>query len=248
MAIIPSDDRSYGAFDRADSRLFGRYCANAGHDALACYPDSKENAVKSQENRAIIINSSQEVTNMKLHLPSKKFIVSSFSLLVAIAVLLTVVSAVYAEGEGPLTPIPGLGRVPNETLVRMHKQEVAWYNDQEALFKMANTVSAKLGDLIAREASAKKDVSIMQACLDTFNGELTSSREIHAVAGTAIFTLVGFRASGDVYNRLPAGQSILDGRESLREANFRMIDAMNVARKCFDKWRHDRIRNPYSYK
>jgi hypothetical protein len=180
---------------------------------------------------------------MKLHLPSKKFIVSSFSLIVAIAVLLTVVPAVYAEGEGPLTPIPGLGRLPNETLVRMHKQEISWYNDQDALLKKANTLSTTFADLITAEASEGKNVTILQAGLDTFNTEVTASREIHAVAGTAIFTLIGFKASGDVRDRLAAGQSLLDGRTSLKDSHFRLIKAMEDLRKSFVKWRHNRIEN-----
>ena len=187
---------------------------------------------------------------MKLHLPSKKFIVSSFSLLVAVAVLLTVVPAVYADGEGPLTPIPGLGRVPNETLVRMHKQEVGWYNDQEALFKNANTLSAAFAALITAEAKQGKNVAVLQGGLDTFKAEVAASREIHNVAGATIFTLIGFKASGDVRDRLVAGQSLLDGRDSLKEAHFRLIKAMADLRKSFAKWRHTRIVGPrtaYSY-
>jgi len=183
---------------------------------------------------------------MKLHMPSKKIIISTFSLFVAIAVLLTVVQAVYAEGEGPLTPIPGLGRLPNETLTRMHKQEISWYTDQEALLKEANSLSKTFTALIKAESAAQKNVDILQAGLDTFNAEVTSSREIHIVAGNAIFTAVGFRASGDVYNRLAAGQSILDGRDSLKEAHFRLIKAMADLRKSFVNWRQDRISYPHT--
>jgi len=179
---------------------------------------------------------------MKLHLPSKKFIVSSFSLLVAIAVLLTVVPAVYAEGEGPLTPIPGLGRVPNATLVRMHKQEIGWYNDQEALLRQTRVLSSRFTDLIAAQASMGRDTGGLQAGLATFEAEVTASREIHLVAGTAIFNLIAFKESGNVGDRLAAGQSLLDGRTSLKEANFRLTRAMADLRKSFDKWRHSRLR------
>jgi hypothetical protein len=181
---------------------------------------------------------------MKLRLPSKKFIVSTFSLLVAIAVLLAVVPAVSAEGEGPLSPIPGLGRLPNVTLVRMHKLEVSWYNDQTALLKKAEQLSAKFADLITAESKAGKDVSMLQAGLDTFNAEVAASREIHALAGTTIFTLVGFKATGDVKDRIAAGQSLLDGRDTLKDANFRLIKAMFDLRKSFSKWRQHRIGDP----
>jgi len=182
---------------------------------------------------------------MKLYLPSKKFIVGALSLLVALAVLLTAVPTVSAEGEGPLTPIPGLGRVPNATLVKMHKQEISWYNDQTALLRKADALAAAFEELIASEAAEGKDMTILQTALDTFYGEVAACREIHAVSGTAIFTLVGFRESGDVYNRLAAGQSILDGRESLKDMHFRLIKAMADLRKSFSKWRHSRVGDPH---
>jgi len=182
---------------------------------------------------------------MKLSLPSKKFILSSFSLLVAIAILLTVVPTVYAEGEGPLTPIPGLGRLPNATLVRMHKLEISWYNDQTALLKKSEQLAAKFADLIKSEASEGKDITILQTALDTFNVEVTASREIHAVAATAIFTAVGYRADGGVKDRLVAGQSLLDGRDSLKEANFRLMQAIADLKKSFVKWRHYRVGDPH---
>lgn len=178
---------------------------------------------------------------MKLRLPSKKFIVSSFSLIVAIAVLLTIVPAVSAEGEGPFTPIPGLGRLPNITLTRMHKLEISWYTDQEDLFKQANSLSTDFTDLITAESKAGKNVDILQTALDTFSAELTACREIHLAAGTAIFTSVGFRDSGDVKDRLAAGQSILNGRDGLKDANFRLSQAMYDLHKSFTKWRQSRI-------
>jgi hypothetical protein len=182
---------------------------------------------------------------MKPSLPSRKIFVSVFSLLVAIAVLLTVVPAVYAEGEGPLTPIPGLGRLPNETLTRMHKQEISWYTDQEALFRKAHTLSTAFEDLITLEIKSGADVTILQAGLDTFNAEVAASREIHIVAGNAIFTAIGFRNSGEVKDRLAAGRSILDGRASLKESHFRLIKAMEDLRKSFSKWRHYRVGDPH---
>jgi hypothetical protein len=231
---------------KGELELFWQHFANTGYDVSACNPGSPGKCSKIAKNRTIIVNVSQEKANMKLHMPSKKFIVSTFSLFVAIAVLLTVVPAVYAEGEGPLTPIPGLGRVPNATLTRMHKQEISWYMDQDALFKKANSLSTTFAALITAESKAGKNIDILQAGLDTFNAEVAASREIHVVAGNAIFTVVGFRASGDVYNRLAAGQSILDGRESLNDSHFRLIKAMADLRKSFVKWRQDRIPYPHT--
>jgi len=178
---------------------------------------------------------------MKLRLPSKRFVLSMFSALIAIAILLSVVPAVYAEGDEPLTPIPGLGRLPNATLISMHKKEGAWFNDQDAQLKDADRLGAAFQKLIDAEAKEGKNVSILQEGLATFQAEVTACREIHAVAGNIVFSIVGFKVNGDVRDRLAAGQTLLDGRASLKDAHFRLTDAMLNLRKSFASWRHTRV-------
>ena len=184
---------------------------------------------------------------MKLRLPSKKFMLGSFSVLIAIAIVLTVVPAVYAEGEGPLTPIPGLGRPNNATLIKMHKAEGSWYNDQDALLKKADALAAAYQEMINAQAAAGKNVSILQEGLDTFNSEIAACREIHLVAATSIYSTVGFKVNGDVRDRLAAGQQLIDGRASLADAHHRLIVAMADLRRNFAKWRHTRVQAPYRY-
>jgi hypothetical protein len=178
---------------------------------------------------------------MKLRLPSKKFVLSMFSALIAIAILLSVVPAVYAEGDDPLTPIPGLGRLPNATLISMHKKEGTWFNDQESLLKDANKLDLAFQSLITAEAKRGRDVSVLQEGLATFESEVAACREIHLNAGNIVFSLVGFKANGDVRDRLAAGQTLLDGRASLKDAHFRLTDAMNNLKKYYAIWRHTRI-------
>ena len=103
---------------------------------------------------------------MKLRYPSRKFIFSSLSILIAIAILLTVVPAAYAEGDTPLSPIPGFGRPNNNTLIRMHKQEGSWYVEQENLIKQADTLSANFQTLIDAQKKAGKDVSTLESGLN----------------------------------------------------------------------------------
>ena len=180
---------------------------------------------------------------MNMRLPSKKFLVGVFSFLAAIAILLTVVPAAYAEGSGPLSPIPGLGRIPNEALIRMHQQEGGWFNDQDALLKKASQLSVTFQALIDAEAKAGKNVSILQDALAAFDAELSASKDIHGQAGNIIFSLVGWRSTGDIKDRLAAGQSLLDGRAALQDANFRLTRAMPALEKGFNNWRASRI-NP----
>jgi hypothetical protein len=153
--------------------------------------------------------------------------IRTMSVLIAIAVLLTAVPAVSAESSGPLTPIPGLGRLPN---------------DLQSLFVEANTLSGTFQTLIDAETKGKKNVVDLQDALVTFNSEVTASKEIHILAGNTIFSLVGWKATGDVRDRLAAGASLLDGRTVLKDAHFRLSNAIAILRKSFVLWRQARIR------
>jgi hypothetical protein len=179
---------------------------------------------------------------MKVQFSSKNLI-RVVSILIAVAVMLSIVPAAYAEGEGPLTPIPGLGRLPNATLVLMHKKVGGWLIDQEALFADASSLSASFQTLIDAEAKAGKNVTSLQDALITFDSELITSREINTLAGITIFSLTGWKADGNVRERLAAGQSLLDGRVQLKDANFRLTNAMATLRKSFVLWRAARIKN-----
>ena len=178
---------------------------------------------------------------MKLRLPPKKFILSSFSILIAIAVLLTVVPAAYAEGSAPLSPIPGLGRISDNTLIMMHKKEATWFNEQEALLKQADSLAKTFQQLIDAEAKQGKDVSTLKGGLAAFEAELVPCREIHLLAGASIFSLVGFKVNGNVRDRLAAGQSLLDGHASLKDAHVRLTMAMTDLHRSYARWRHGRI-------
>jgi hypothetical protein len=177
---------------------------------------------------------------MKKYLPSQKFIVRTVSLLIALAVILAVVPAVYAEGTGPLTPIPGLGKLPNETLIRMHQKEAGWVYDQVDLFNQAKKLSGAFQDLIDAEAAQGKNVTILQDALAIYDSELTASYQIHTRATEVIFSLAGWSNAG-VRDRLAAGASLLDGRSFLKDANFRLTSAMAALRKGFVNWRASRI-------
>jgi hypothetical protein len=178
---------------------------------------------------------------MKMCLPSKKYFVGVLSILIVISILATVVPAAYAEGTGPLSPIVGLGRPSNDTLIRMHKLEGSWFNDQDALLKKANQLSVSFQALIDAESKAGKVVTSLQDAESVFDSEVIASTQIHAEAGAIIYSLVGWNGAGDVRDRAAAGQSLLDGRDKLKDANFRLTYAMDTLQKSFVSWRSHRI-------
>ena len=158
---------------------------------------------------------------MKIKIPSKKYIFGMLTILITIAVLFSTVPVAYAEGNGPLSPIPGLGRLPNETLIRMHNIEGNWVREQASLFRTANSLSKTFQTLITAEAKKGKNVTILQDAFNVFDTEVTASNEIHNLAGVVVFNLVGWKADGGVRDRQSAGQSLLEGRTTLRDANLK---------------------------
>lgn len=174
---------------------------------------------------------------MKLNLPSKRINVKLFSAVIAALILLAVVTVAYAENTAPLTPIPGLGRVPNETLMRMHNKAISWYNDQAALFNKADALATDFQKWIDAENKKGRDTSVLKDALSTFNDEITAAKAIHTQAGAIIFAVGAWKADGSVRDRLAAGQSLLDGRAALADSKFRLTNGMEVLEKAFWKWR-----------
>lgn len=175
---------------------------------------------------------------------SKQFLIGIFSVVIVVAVLFTIVPAANAGSEGPLTPIPGMGRVPNATLVRMHKSEGTWYNEQAAMLRKATSMSTDFQKLIDAQSALGRDVSGLDAALATFNNELVAVREIHALAGSTIFSLTGWKEDGSVRDRIAAGQSLLEGRDVLKDSNHRLNQALEDLRKGFVHWKAARIKDP----
>ena len=83
---------------------------------------------------------------------------------------------------------------------------------------------------------------MLQDALATFDGELAAGKEIHGQAGGIIYSLVGWHSTGEVKDRQAAGQSLLDGRAALQDANFRLTRAMPALERAFNMWRASRIK------
>jgi hypothetical protein len=179
---------------------------------------------------------------MKNNLSSGKTLAKLLSVLIVIAVLLTVVPVAYAESNGPLTAIPGLGRLPNETLMKMHQKVGGWLVDQEAVFVQAGLIGATYDDLITAQSKKKKDVTFLKDALSSFLTEVAGARDVNSQAGITIFSLSGWKANGEVRDRLAAGESLLLGRDQVKDANFRLTNAINILRKSLDRWRVLRLR------
>ena len=175
---------------------------------------------------------------MNMRLPSKKFLAGIICALIAVAILAMVVPAVSADGSGPYSPIPGLGRLSDNTLIHMHALEGSWFNDQNALIQKASQLDVSFQTLITNETKTGKDVSSLQDALATFENELAACKAIHSQAAAIIFGLAGWKGgTGDVKDRLAAGQSLLDGRAALADANFRLNNGMAVLEKSFVTYR-----------
>ena len=107
----------------------------------------------------------------------------------------------------------------------------------EALFVKANALSSNFQTLIDAENKKGRNTTDLVNALAFFDNEITASRAIHTDAGAIIYSKAGWLGTGGVADRLAAGQSLLDGRATLRDANFRLNNGMDVLQRAFAKWR-----------
>ena len=173
----------------------------------------------------------------KIEFPANKIIAGIFSLLVVLAVLMSVVPA-FAEGSGPMTVIPGLGRISNPTLTRMHQSEIGWFNDQAALFQEADQLTATFQSLIDAQDKKKHDTTVLKVALNDYENKLVSARLAQTGGASIIFSLDGFKVDGSVRDPLAAGQTVLDGRVALNDVRVRLNSAMDTLSTSFKKWRN----------
>lgn len=163
------------------------------------------------------------------------FIVSILAVFSLLAVLPT--PAAYAGDDGPFTPIPGLGRVPNATLRHMLIRLRGWRDSQTTIFRDANKLATNFQAFIDVEKGKKRDVTELEAALSTFNAEITVAQGVYNNANKLLIANSGFDATFNVTDRQAAAQTFLNTRDYLRDTHFRLVTAMANLKKAYKHFR-----------
>jgi hypothetical protein len=175
---------------------------------------------------------------MHIHPKSKKIMLFIASLLAVFSLLAALPTpAAYATKDGPFTPIPGLGRVPDATLSHMLLRLRAWNESQTTIFRDADKLAKNFQSLIDVEKKKKRDVTELETALNTFNTEMTVAQGVYKNASKVLIANAGFNSSFNVTDRQAAGKTFLDARDYLRDTHFRLVTAMNNLTKAYKHFR-----------
>ena len=163
------------------------------------------------------------------------------SLSVAGMVLAGVITAPASTALAqPATPPAGqsrLAKARDERLERWYQREQAWLSLQQVHLNTMNEVANKVQQFITTQQSKGKDVSALQAALDTFKSQIASAQSAHNTAASVLSAHQGFGADGQVVDADQARQTLIDARQSLRDAHRIMLQAAHDLRTAFREWR-----------
>lgn len=179
---------------------------------------------------------------MNIKSMTQKIIMALVGLALAFSVMVVPISTASAKDEGPVYNIPGLGKVKKATLKRLMVSERVWFNSQYAVVRDAYQLSKAFKAFIDVEAKRGRDTTDLQTAVNAFDVEIEVARSIHSQAGSILGRNAGFNASGDVIDPQLAGATFVGARDTLRDAHFRMITAMDGLERIYKHWRTRFIR------
>ena len=140
----------------------------------------------------------------------------------------------------PATPPAGQSQslqARDERLERWYEREQAWLSLQQEYLNKMNEVASKVQQFITTQQSKGKDVSALQAALDTFKLQTATAQSAHNTAASVLGTHNGFGANGQVVDANQARLTLIDARQSLRDAHYMMLQAAHDLRAAFRAWR-----------
>ncbi len=136
------------------------------------------------------------------------------------------------------TPPPKAGQqVRDQILERAYRREQAWLALQQQNLDRMNQIVTKVQNYIAAQQAKGKDVSALQAALAAFQQQIAVAQSSHTTAATALGNHAGFDANGNVTDPALARQTILDGRQALRDAHRVIRQAVTDLRRASRAWR-----------
>ena len=145
-------------------------------------------------------------------------LLSSIALIALIAGLaLAPTGSAYADSATP--PAANDKAARDARLEKVYQREQDWLNKQTANLSKAAEAVTKVRTFIADQNAKGKDTSALQAALTVFQQQLATAQSSHATAAGILDTHNGFDANRHVTNPVSAHQTLIDARQSLRDAH-----------------------------
>jgi len=154
-------------------------------------------------------------SNIKTKLLS---LLSGMALIALIAGLaLAPTGSAYADSATP--PAANDKAARDARLEKVYQREQNWLNQQAGNLSKAAEAVTKVQTFIAGQNAKGKDTSALQAALTVFQQQLATAQSSHATAASVLGTHNGFDANGHMTDPVAAHQTLIDARQSLRDAH-----------------------------
>lgn len=179
---------------------------------------------------------------MLLNLQFKKFIVPLIALTMAIMLIVITASPAFADDSEPAKPLPGLGKISNESLRGMLLRERSWYDSQAVIFREAYDLADWVQSYITWQKEKGRDVTALENALTAFYSELVTADLVHQETAKILGANGGFNAYFNVIDRPSAGRTVLEARSSLKDTHFKIYFAVQQLKKDYHAWRRWMLR------
>jgi len=116
-------------------------------------------------------------------------------------------------------------------------REQNWLNVQTQRLSNQNQIADKVQNLIDKAQSAGRDVTDLQAALNTFTSQIATAQTSHQNAANILSAHNGFDGSGNVTDSVAARQTLQAARQALLDAHNMIHQALVDLQKAVKAWR-----------
>jgi hypothetical protein len=149
----------------------------------------------------------------------------------------TPLSGLQTAGVTAATPVPqAMQRLDKNLSLVLQREQNVLQREQLRLTR-ATQVATKAQDLITKAQGKGVNVDDLVKALADFNAKLTDAQKSHDQAASILNAKNGFDGSGNVTDRQTAHQTLMDGRDALRQAHLTLTNAALTLRTAVQNWR-----------
>ena len=165
-------------------------------------------------------------------------------LIIALLVCSTLALTAFTPFTGPqatgvvaATPKPQAGQRADKNMALNLQREQNVLQRQQLHLTRATQVAAKAQELITKAQGNGVNVDDLVKALAGFNAKLADAQKSHDQAASILNTKTGFDGSGNVIDPKAAHQTLLNGRDALRQTRLSLANGVLTLRTAVQNWR-----------
>ncbi len=173
-----------------------------------------------------------------MKLKSKLYkVVGVLSIVGLVLARIAVLPVDMALAQSATPPAKAGQQAHDERLAQWYQREQTWLNQQQQNLDRTNNIVTRVQQYIAAQQARGKDVTALQTALSAFQSQIATARSSHNTAATILSNHAGFDANGKVTDPNLARQTLLDGRQALRDAHLILRQAIVDLHRALREWR-----------